>query len=94
VNNLEDKVFDLLTQMYADFTGQFKEVKEDIKNLKSDVLKIELKLENDTDRKLGILLETKDDTNKRLDNIEGKLDNISLKVEKQDVEIRVIKGSK
>ena len=98
---MEDKYFDLLTQMYADFSAQFKEVKEDIKTvkvdiktLKSNVTKIGIKLENDTDKKLGILLETRDETNKRLEYIENKLDAISSKVEKQDVEIRVIKGAK
>jgi hypothetical protein len=94
VNNLEDKTFELLTKMYADFTAQFKEVKEDIKTLKSNVSKIGVKLENDTDRKLGILLETRDETNKHLEDIENKIDIISAKVEKQDVEIRVIKGAK
>lgn len=91
---MEDKTFELLTQMYADFTAKFKEVKEDIKTLKSDVSKIGVKLENDTDKKLGILLETRDETNKRLDDIECKLDDISTKVDKQDVEIRVIKGAR
>lgn len=91
---MDDKTFELLTQMYADFTVQFKEVKEDIKTLKSDVTKIGVKLENDTDKKLDILLETRDETNKRLDDIENKLDIISSTVEKQDVEIRVIKGAK
>lgn len=91
---MEDKTFELLTQMYADFSTQFKEVKEDIKTLKSDVLKMGVKLENDTDRKLDILLETRDETNKRLDDMASKLDNISSKVEKQDFEIRVIKGAK
>lgn len=94
MKNLEDKAFELLTQMYADFTSQFKEVKSDIRTLKSDIAKIGVKLENDTDKKLGILLETKDDTNIRLEDIEKKLDIISSKVEKQDVEIRVIKGAK
>lgn len=101
MNDLEDKIFDLLTQMYADFTTKFnnvtediKEVKEDIKTLKSDVAKINVKLDHDIDNKVNILLETRDESNKRLDNIEDMLQNISLKVEKQDVEIRVIKRAK
>lgn len=83
MKNLEDKTFELLTQMYVE-----------LKPLKSNVIKIGIKLENDTDRKLDILLETRDEVNKRLDDIDKKLDDISLKVEKQDVEIKVIKGAK
>ena len=91
---MEDKTFELLTQMYADFSAQFKEVKEDVKILKNKITKIEIKLENDTDKKLDILLETRGEANKRLDTIDSKLDKLSSKVEKQDVEIRVIKGGK
>lgn len=138
-----DNTFELLTKMYADFSLQFKEVKEDIKTLKSDVstlkddvgtlksdvrtlkddvatlkgsvsklettvakletkvtkletsvAKIELKLENDVDRKIDILLETRGEVNKRLDNIENKIDIITANVEKHDIEIKVIKAVK
>lgn len=98
---MKDDTFELLTKMYADFTLQFKEVKGDISTLKGDVstlkgstLKLEMKLENEINRKIDILLETRCEVNKRLDIIEDKIDIISAKVEKHDIEIKVIKAAK
>lgn len=103
---MEDNTFELLTRMYSEFTTQFREVKDDIKSLKddvsvlkndvgvlkSDVSKTAIKLENDISRKIDILFETRHDANKRFDCIEEKIDVLSSKVERQDVEIRVIKA--
>jgi len=59
-------------------------------SLKKDVLRIENKL--DTDSKA--LFDGYSQTYEKLGVIETKVDAISSKVEKQDVEIRVIKGAK
>jgi len=59
-------------------------------NLQKDVLRIENKL--DTDSKA--LFDGYSQTYEKLGVIETKVDAISSKVEKQDVEIRVIKGAK
>jgi len=58
--------------------------------LQKDVLRIENKL--DTDSKA--LFDGYSQTYEKLGVIETKVDAISSKVEKQDVEIRVIKGAK
>jgi len=59
-------------------------------SLQKDVLRIENKL--DTDSKA--LFDGYSQTYEKLGVIEAKVDAISSKVEKQDVEIRVIKGAK
>lgn len=56
---MADDTFELLTRMYADFTSQFKEVKADISSVKTSVSKLGLKLENDTNKKIDLLLETR-----------------------------------
>lgn len=96
----KDDTFELLTTMYADFTSQFKELgsyvselKVKVSKLEGTVSKIELKLENQVDKKLGILLEGQDETNQRLDRVERKVDNLSLKVEKHDLEILALKSA-
>lgn len=88
---MDVKNLELLIQMYADHTEQLKEVKEDIQALMNDFTKIGVILESIV-KKLDILLETRDETFKRLEDIENILNNISLRVEKQDVEISVISG--
>ena len=91
MSDLDVKNLELLIQMYADHTEQLKEVKEDIQALMNDFTKIGVILESIV-KKLDILLETRDETFKRLEDIENILNNISLRVEKQDVEISVISG--
>lgn len=97
----KDDTFELLTTMYADFTSQFKELKVKVSKLEGSVSKlegtvskIELKLENQVDKKLGILLESQSETNQKLDRVERKVDNLSMKVEKHDLEIIALKTAK
>lgn len=59
-------------------------------NIRKDVLRIENKL--DTNSKA--LFDGYSQTYEKLTVLEKKVDDISSKVEKQDVEIRVIKGAK
>ncbi len=40
------------------------------------------------------MLETRDEVNHRLDIIENKIDILSLKVDRHDIEIKVIKAAK
>ena len=90
---MEDKIFELMTKLYGEFSefkkeiSEFrKETKSDIKSLKSDVVMLENKLDTALD---GYKL-----TFEKLTVLENKIDDISAKVEKQDVEITVIKGGK
>lgn len=85
---MEVKTFELMTKMY----GEFSEFKDEFKDLKNKVALIEMKMEHNIETKIQALFDGRDGIHKKLDCIEQKIDEIANKVEKQDVEIRVIKG--
>ena len=76
---MEDKIFDLIEKMYSD-------LKNEIKTVGNQVAKIE----NDLKPKVETALEGYTVVCEKLDILESKVDNINSKVEKQEVEIRVI----
>jgi predicted nucleic acid-binding Zn-ribbon protein len=101
---MEDRSFELMTKMYSEFTKRFDNLEGDIKDIKTDVaglktdvtgLKTDVQgLKNDV-----IVYENKIDKNSKalFDGYKQtyeKLEVIESKLEKQDVEIRVIKGAK
>ena len=83
---MEEKMLALMEKLYV----EFKSLDAKVGSLQKDVLRIENKL--DTDSKA--LFDGYSQTYEKLSVIEAKVDAISSKVEKQDVEIRVIKGAK
>lgn len=87
---MEDKTFDLLTRMYNEFSSRFDGVEKDIRGLKNDVVCLENKLDNYS----KALFDGYKQTYERLGVVEKKIDDISAKVDKQEVEIKVIKGGK
>lgn len=86
--SVEDKTFELLTRMY----GEFSEFKDDFKDLKNKVARIEMKMEHNIETKIQALFDDRDGVHKKLDSIEQKINELANRVEKQDIEIRVIKG--
>jgi len=86
--SVEDKTFELMTRMYSEFS----EFKDDFKDLKNKIARIEMNLEHNIETKIQALFEDRDDVHKKLDSIEKKIDELVNRVEEQDVEIRVIKG--
>ena len=100
VKALEEKMLALMEKLYREFKsldgkvgsldGKVGSLDAKVGNLQKDVLRIENKL--DTDSKA--LFDGYSQTYEKLGVIETKVDAISSKVEKQDVEIRVIKGAK
>ncbi|HYE84613.1 MAG TPA: hypothetical protein VEG39_20930 [Clostridia bacterium] len=89
---MEDKIFELLTKMYSEMTEQFKEINNKLDNKadKSDIVR----MENDLKPKVDAALEGYKVVYEKLTTLEEKVDIINSRVEKQDVEIRVIKGVK
>jgi len=94
---MEDKTFDLMSKMYTEMNSKFDEInsrfdgidsKLDRKADKSDIVRIEYKLENNS----KALFDGYTLTYEKLTDIEKKLADLSIKVEKQDIEIRVIKN--
>lgn len=87
---MNDKMFELMTKMYS----EIQEIKSDVKETKSDVRKIYSKIENDIEPKLESLFDGYKQTYEIEKANAEKLDGIAEKVTKQEVEIKVIQGSK
>ena len=83
---MEDRTFELLTKMY----GEFSEFKVDFKDMKNDIIRIENKL----DSNCKALFDGYKQIYERLEIVENKIDILTLRVDKQEVEIKVIKGGK
>ncbi len=99
---MEDKMFELMSKMYSDMQQGLKEIRNemnskldeinkklDTKADKNDIVRIEDKLENNS----KALFDGYKQTYEKLKNIEVTVEDISKKVEKQDIEIRVVKNA-
>ncbi len=101
---MEDKMFELVTKMYNEFSefrkdmNEFKkdmnEFKKDMNEFRKETKKDIIRLENIVDTNSKALFDGYKQTFEKLTAVEKKVDDISAKVEKQDVEITVIKGGK
>nr|WP_026073929.1 hypothetical protein [Acetivibrio cellulolyticus] len=101
---MEDKMFELMTKMYSDMTTKFdamdnkidsisteiKDIKSDIKGIKGDIVRIENKLDSNS----KALFDGYNQVYDKVVVVEKAVNDLSLKVEKQEVEVKVIKGSK
>lgn len=85
---MDDKLFELMTKMYSEMQQGFDKVHKELKEVRNDMVKIEDKLETNS----KTLFDGYKQNYEKLTNVEKKLEDISSKVEKQDVEIRVIKN--
>jgi predicted phage-related endonuclease len=100
-NIMEDKTFELLTKMYSEFTDFRKEtstrldgVEGSIKALEQGQKRIEVTLENDIKPKINALFDGYQQTYETLQDHGKKLDNITAKVDTQEIEIKVLKGGR
>lgn len=89
---MEDKTFDLLTKMYSDFSERFDNVENRLSTLENGQRKLESLIENDVKKDINALYDGYNQTYEKLLTLENKIDDIAAKVDKHDVEIRVIKG--
>ena len=69
-------------------------IEGDVASLRNEVGRLALKVENDVCRKIDLLFETRSEVNYRLDSIENKIDILTTKVDRHDIEIKVIKAAK
>lgn len=88
---MEDKTFELMTRMYAEFSEFRKEITEKVDNNTNAVIELERKVDQNTNSIIN--LENKIDTNpkalydgykltyEKLSVLENKVDDISVKVE-------------
>lgn len=88
---MDDKMFELLEKMYSEFSEFRKEVNQklDLKADKSDIARLEI----DHGRKLQAALDGYHQVYEKLQEHDQRFDDIENKLQKQDVEIRVIKGT-
>ena len=104
---MDDKTFELLEKMYAEFTGRFEKLESGQQKLESGqqqitkrLDKIEIVLEHDVKNSLQLLHEgVADHTSQlkehteRLNAIENKVDYIALAVTSQDKRLKVVETS-
>jgi tetrahydromethanopterin S-methyltransferase subunit G len=89
---MEDKVFELMSKMYSDITARLDSIenKLDSKADKTDIVHIENKLDNNS----KALFDGYKQTYEEIREVKKAVEDLSTKVEKQEVEIKVIKGGK
>ncbi len=101
---MDDKTFDLLTKMYSEFTGRFDNVdkeitglKRDVSGLKNDVSGLKndvIRLENKIDTNSKALFDGYSQTYEKLLEVDRKVDRLSDKVERHEVEIKILKAAR
>lgn len=103
---MDDKTFELLEKMYAEFTGRFEKLESGQQKLESGqqqittrLDKIEIKLEHDIKNSLQSLHEGMagntaklEEHTQRLSTIENKVDYITMSVTSQDKRLKVVES--
>lgn len=99
-DSMEDKTFELLSQMYSEFTGKFNNLESRFDNLegKFDKLenrqtKVELVIENDIKPTLQALLEGYHMVYEKQQEHDSRFDSIESKLERHDMEIKLVKAA-
>lgn len=89
---MEDKIFELMEKMYADLKGELTDIRTilDRKADKTDIVRIE----NEHGRKLDVLFDGYRQLAEGQEEIKSQLKELSARVEKQDIQITVLKGNK
>ncbi len=97
---MDEKVFELMEKMYSEMQEMKSNMatKYDLADMvtKDDLLKVEQKLiimENKMDQNHKVLYDGYKLTFEKLETLEVKVNEIENKVERQDVEIRVIRSA-
>ncbi|MBS3994813.1 MAG: hypothetical protein KGZ33_03380 [Alkaliphilus sp.] len=91
---MEDKTFELLTKMYSQFTEKFESLENGQKRLEDRVGKIETLMENEFKSAIQAALEGYQTNYEKLKEHDSQLESIKNTLEKQNLEITVIKGGK
>lgn len=91
---MDERIFNLLETMYSDLTNKIDNMGKELKELRDNsATKHDLvRIENKMDQNHKALYDGYKLTYERLEVLEEKINEIDKKVERQDVEIRVIKS--
>ncbi len=84
---MDDKVFELIEKMYADLKGE-------IKTVGNQVSKLGLSIEHEIKPDIKALLDGYKQLAEGQEAIESQLVNVTTKIDKQEVEMTIIKGGK
>ena len=88
---MDDKVFDLMTQMYSELqniSGQVGNLDQRLAKIEKDIIRLEDKVDSGS----RALFDGYTQTYEKLSMVDEKVDALRLQVEKQDVEIKVIRN--
>ncbi len=95
--SMEEKVFNMLEIMYNEMNKRFDEVNTGIGKNREEITKNRtsiVELENKLGGKIDALFDGYNQNTQAINRLETKFDALAEKVDKQEVEIRVIKGAK
>lgn len=92
---MEERIFNLLETMYIDLINKIGNVGKEVKEVKNSLtIKYDnIRLENKMDENHKALYDGYRLSCEKLEVLEKRVDNIHNNIEKQDVEIKVIKAS-
>jgi hypothetical protein len=87
---VEDKTFELLEKMYSEFSEFRKETNTRFNKVEGHITRLEI----EHGKKLDTLFDGYKQLAEGQEEIKSQLTELSFKVEKQDIQITVLKGSK
>ncbi len=94
---MEEKFFSLLEKMYGEMQKGFKEVRGEIEEVRKEVKEVKhnvVRLEDKIDNHLKALYDGYKQNTEKLCKLGVQINELCKKVERHEVEIRVIKGGK
>jgi len=101
---VDDKTFELMEKMYSEFSEFRKETNQRFDGLKFEIMHVGnhvTKIENEHGKKLDALFDGYKQTyeklqehDKRFDNVETKLDNLSIQVNGHESKLKVLGGGR
>lgn len=89
----DNEIMETLQLILQQVDKGFKEIRTDIKNLDMRLTKVEINQEKTRDD-IRTLVEGHQQHTEALKKIENKIDEVSLKVDKHDIQIQVIEGGR
>jgi methyl-accepting chemotaxis protein len=94
---MEEKIFNLLETMYNEMNKRFDGVNAEIARNREEIARNRTSiagLENRLGGKIDALFDGYKENAEAINRLDAKFDQLAEKVDKQEVEIRVIKGAK
>ena len=91
---MEDKSFELIEKLYTEMQKGFNNLGAEIKEVRQEVVKTNIYIEQKIEPKLSVLFDGNTQTNDKLDRIENTVNSLVEKVENQELEIKVVRNIK